>query len=273
MILPRRAGVLRIRGVRARIAAAGGWLRAVLLGLLLVQVPAQARDLTVFAAASLKEALDEAGADFQRVSGSKTVVVYAASSALAKQIANGAPADVFISADLDWMDYLEKRNLLRAGTRVNLLRNRLALIAPAASMLQIEIKPGFALAKLLGDGRLSMADPDSVPAGKYARAALAKLGVWSSVETRLARGDSVRAALVFVARGETPLGVVYQTDALAEKKVRIAGLFAEDTHPAIIYPAAVVANSRQAAAQPFVSYLKSAQARAIFKKYGFGFEQ
>jgi molybdate transport system substrate-binding protein len=248
---------------------------AVLFGFLLVVLPAQAQDLTVFAAASLKEALDDVGQQFQRARASehKLALSYASSAVLAKQIENGAPADIFISADLDWMDYIEQRKLVRAGTRANLLRNRLVLIAPADSKLQAEIKPGFPLATLLGSGKLSMADPDSVPAGKYAKAALEKLGVWNSVEGRVARGDNVRAALVFVARGEAPLGIVYQTDAYAEKKVRVVGVFPQDTHPAIIYPVAVIASSKHAAAPIFVSYLKSAEARAIFEKYGFSIEK
>lgn len=244
-----------------------------LCGLLLAVVPAQAQDLTVFAAASLKEALDDAATQFQRANGQKVVISYAASSALAKQIENGAPADVFISADLDWMDYVEQRKLIRAGTRANLLRNRLVLIAPADSKAQFEIKTGFPLAKLLGDGKLSMADPDSVPAGKYGKAALEKLGVWGSVEGKVARGDNVRTALNFVARGEAPLGIVYQTDAFAEKKVRVVAQFPQDTHPAIIYPVAVIASSRNAVAPVFVNYLKSAEARAIFEKYGFSMDQ
>ncbi len=243
-----------------------------LLGMLLSALPAQAQDLTVFAAASLKEALDETAQQFQRANGPKVVVAYAASPALAKQIENGAPADIFISADLDWMDYVEQRKLVRAGTRANLLHNRLVLIAPADSKLQIELKPGFPLAKLLGDGKLSMADPDSVPAGKYGKAALEKLGVWSGVEGRVARGDNVRAALVFVARGEAPLGIVYQTDAFAEKKVRVVAQFPQDSHPAITYPVAVMAASRHPAAAPFMNYLKSAEARAIFEKYGFSID-
>ncbi|MEO7728578.1 MAG: molybdate ABC transporter substrate-binding protein [Burkholderiales bacterium] len=248
-------------------------LGAFLLGALLALEPVHAQGLTVFAAASMKEALDEAGQGFQRGRGRKVVVSYAASSALAKQIENGAPADVFISADLDWMDYIEQRKLIRAGTRANLLRNRLVLIAPADGKLQTEIKPGFGLAKLLGDGKLSMADPDSVPAGKYGKAALEKLGEWRSVEGKVARGDNVRTALNFVARGEAPLGIVYETDAYAEKQVRIVARFPESSHPAIIYPAAVVATSKHAAAAVFVSYLKSAEARAIFEKYGFSVEK
>jgi molybdate transport system substrate-binding protein len=240
---------------------------------LLTVVPVHAADLLVFAAASLKESLDDAVQQFQRASGQKAVVSYASSPALAKQIENGASADVFISADLDWMDYIEQRKLVRAGTRANLLRNRLALIAPAESKVQVEIKAGFPLAKLLGDGKLSMADPDSVPAGKYARAALEKLVVWTSVESRVARAENVRAALNFVSRGEAPLGIVYQTDAYAEKKVRVIALFPQDTHPAIIYPVAVIATSKHAVAPDFVTYLKSAQARAIFEKYGFTFDK
>ncbi|HEV8518400.1 MAG TPA: molybdate ABC transporter substrate-binding protein [Burkholderiales bacterium] len=246
---------------------------AAVLFLLPGMVTADAQNLVVFAAASLKEALDEAALQFQRANGQKVVVSYAASPALAKQIENRAPADVFISADLDWMDYIEQRKLVRAGSRVNLLRNRLVMIAPADSHVQVEIKPGFLLQKLLGDGKLSMADPDSVPAGKYGRAALEKLGVWRSVEGKIARADNVRAALNFVARGETPLGIVYQTDAYAEKKVRIAARFPADTHPAIIYPVAVIASSKHPAASSFVDYLKSADARAIFEKYGFSIDQ
>jgi molybdate transport system substrate-binding protein len=249
------------------------YLPALLLGGLLTFASAQAQDLTVFAAASLKEALDEAGRQFQRSNGQKVAVSYAASSALAKQIENGAPADIFISADLDWMDYVARRKLVRAGTRANLLRNRLVLIAPADSKVQAEIKAGFPLAMLLGGGKLSMADPDSVPAGKYGKAALEKLGVWSSVQGRVARTENVRAALNFVARGEASLGIVYQTDANAENKVRVVARFPQDTYPAIIYPVAVIASSKHAAAPVFVNYLKSTEARATFEKYGFSVGQ
>ena len=242
---------------------------ALMIAVALAAAPATAADLLVFAAASLKEALDDAGAQFQKASGQKMVASYAASSLLAKQIENGAPADVFISADLDWMDYVEKHNLVKAGSRSNLLRNRLVLIAAANSQLQVKIEPEFALAKLLGGGRLAMADPDNVPAGKYGKAALEKLGVWASVESKIARGDNVRTALNFVARGEAPLGIVYQTDAYAEKKVHILGQFPQETHPAIIYPVAVVASSKHPSASAFVAFLRSNGARAIFEKYGF----
>ena len=247
------------------------WL---LLGLVLLPtLPVRAQNLTVLAAASLKESLDEVATQFQRASGNKVALSYAASSALAKQIENGAPADVFISADLDWMDHLDRRKLLRDGTRMNLLRNRLVLIAPAESRVQVEIKAGFALDRLLGDGKLSMADPDSVPAGKYGKAALEKLGAWSAVGRKVARGDNVRTALNFVSRGEAPLGVVYETDAFAEKKVRVVARFPQDSHSPIIYPAAALAGSKQAATPALLAYLKSREARAIFEKYGFVMDQ
>jgi molybdate transport system substrate-binding protein len=239
----------------------------------LVAQAACAQNLTVFAAASLKESLDAVAIQHLRMNGIRVQPSYFASSALAKQIESGAPADIFISADIEWMDYLEERKLLKTGTRSNLLHNRLVLIVPADSKLQIDIKPGMPLSEALRDGKLSMADPDSVPAGKYGRAALEKLGVWKGVERSVVRGDNVRTALNFVARGEAPLGIVYQTDAYAEKRVRIAGLFPQDTHPAITYPVAVVASSRHAGAQAFVNYLKSAEARAIFEKYGFTVER
>ena len=248
-------------------------ISAALLGLALFALPAQAQDRTVLAAASLKDALDEVSAQFQRVSGNKVVASYAASSALAKQIENGAPADLFSSAALDWMEYVEQRKLLRAGTRVNLLRNRLVLIAPAGSNVQVDIKPRFALDKLLGEGKLAMADPDSVPAGKYGKAALEKLGVWSAVERRVARGDNVRTALNFVARAEAPLGIVYETDAFAEKKVRVVARFPQDSHPAIIYPVAALATGKHASTPAYLIYLKSGEARAIFEKYGFSLDQ
>jgi len=240
---------------------------------LLLATSVQARDLTVFAAASLKESLDDAAQQFQRKSGHKAVISYAASSTLAKQIENGAPADVFISADLDWMDYLEQRKLINTATRANLLRNRLVLIGPADGKTQVDIKPGFPLAALLGGGRLSMADPDSVPVGKYGKAALERLGVWKSVEAKIIRGDNVRTALNFVARGEAPLGIVYSTDAYAEKKVRVVAQFPQDTHPAIIYPVAVTASGKKAAATAFVTFLGSKEARAIFERYGFSAAQ
>ena len=242
-------------------------VRALLVALAFA-VPAKAETVIVFAAASLKDALDENVKAFQTMSTDKVVVSYAASSALAKQIEAGAPADVFISADLDWMDYLEQRRRIKTDTRRNLLRNRLVLIAPAGSKVSVEIAPGFPLAKLLGNGRLAVANRDAVPAGKYAKASLEALGVWKDVETKLASAENVRAALVLVARGEAPLGIVYRTDAAVDPKVRVVGIFPENTHPAIIYPIARTAVGKSAAAA-FLAWLSRPEARAIFQKYGF----
>jgi len=225
---------------------------------------------TVFAAASLKNALDAAAAAYQKNTGNKIVASYAGSSALAKQIEQGAPADIFISADLDWMNYVETAKLIKDGTRFNLLGNRLVLIAPKSSTASLKIENGFDLAKALGDGRLAMADVKSVPAGKYGSAALKKLGVWDSVASKIAQAENVRAALALVAQGETPLGIVYETDAAAEPKVKIVGIFPEDTHPPIIYPIAVVAGSKNAAAaEAFIDYLKTPDGQAAFTKQGF----
>ena len=230
---------------------------------------AQAPKLIVFAAASLKDALDEANALYQRDKGQDTATSYAASSTLAKQIEAAAPADVFISADLDWMDYLAKRNLIKPETRANLLGNRLVLIAPVASGGKLSIAPNFPLAQALGNGRLAIADPNGVPAGRYGKAALESLGVWSSVADRLAPAENVRATLALVSRGEAPLGIVYQTDANSNKGVQIVGTFPENTHPAIIYPIAVVASSTNPGASGYVAFLKSSAARTIFEKHGF----
>jgi molybdate transport system substrate-binding protein len=183
---------------------------------------------------------------------------------------SGAPVDVFLSADTDWIGYLDKRDLLRPGTRTDLLRNRLVLIAPADASVSLSIGPDFALATALGAGRLAMANPDSVPAGKYGKAALNALGVWTSVESRIARTENVRAVLMLVARGEAPLGIVYATDAMAEPRVRTIGTFPEHTHPPIVYPIAIVASSRSPSAQRFVAKLSSPAARAIWVRHGFG---
>jgi molybdate transport system substrate-binding protein len=243
-------------------------VRIVLLGGLLAALPARA-DTTVFAAASLKGALDEVAAGYRKHTRAKVTVSYAASSALAQQIVRGAPADLFISADRDWMDYIEKKGLVQKGTRVNLLSNRLVLVAPAGSKAAFAIGPRFPLGSLLGERRLAMADPDYVPAGKYGRAALEKLGVWQDVSGKLARGENVRAALAFVARGETPFGIVYRTDALAERAVRIVGEFGADLHPPIAYPAAIVSGSRSTEAAGLLAHLRSPVARAVWERHGF----
>ena len=230
---------------------------------------AQGQKLIIFAAASLKDALDEVNVAYQHENSQETATSYAASSTLAKQIEAAAPADVFISADLDWMDYLAKRNLIKPETRANLLGNRLVLIAPVNSPLNLAIGPNFSLAQALGNGRLAIADPNGVPAGRYGKAALESLGVWSTIADRLAPAENVRAALALVARGETPLGIVYQTDAASDKDVKIVGIFPQDTHPPIIYPIAVVVSSTNPAALGYLAYLKSRAARPTFEKHGF----
>jgi molybdate transport system substrate-binding protein len=232
-------------------------------------VRAEDRNLIVFAAASLKNALDDIDVLYRQKSGRTVVASYAASSTLAKQIEAGAPADLFISADLDWMNYVEQRKLIKPATRTNLLGNKLVLIAGAKDPVQLTIGPDFPLARTLGDRRLAMGDPSNVPAGKYGKAALEALGVWSSVATKVAPAESVRAALLLVARGEAPLGIVYQTDAAVEPQVRIVAAFPPGSHPAIIYPIAVIAASTDPAATDYLAFLKSPTARAAFEKQGF----
>jgi molybdate transport system substrate-binding protein len=230
---------------------------------------AQDGKVLVFAAASLKTALDEINAQWEGRTGKRAAVSYAASSALAKQIEQGAPADIFISADLDWMEYLAGRKLIKPETRSDLLSNRLALIAPRGTNLQIEIKPGLPLALLLGQGHLALANTDAVPAGKYGKAALNALGVWEQVKGRIAQAENVRAALLLVSRGEAPLGVVYETDAVSDPSVMTVGIFPDATHPRIIYPIAVTSGSTSPDAGAYLDELKSPQASAIFRKQGF----
>jgi molybdate transport system substrate-binding protein len=228
-----------------------------------------AQGVIVFAAASLKNALDDAAHTFEQQGGPPIKISYAASSQLAKQIESGAPADIFISADLGWMDYLQKRDLIKPATRHNLLGNQLVLVAPSDSGVKVDIKPGFDLVGLLKGGRLAIADPDSVPAGKYGKAALEKLGVWQSTAAHIAGAENVRAALLYVDRKETPLGIVYATDAASDPNVEIAGVFPEDTHPPIIYPIALTAASNNPAAAKFLAFLESPAARPAFEKQGF----
>jgi len=231
---------------------------------------AQAGGVLIFAAASLKNALDEIATGWTKDTGKPMPKIsYAASSALAKQIEQGAPADLFISADLDWMDYVAKKDLIRADTRVNLLGNKIVLIAPKDSKITVEVKQGFDLAKALAGGKLAMGNVDAVPAGKYGKAALEKLGAWNGVKDKVAQAENVRAALLLVARGEAPLGIVYATDAAAEPNVKIVGSFPEDSHPPIIYPAAVIKHAKAADAKPFLDYLRTIQARPAFEKQGF----
>jgi molybdate transport system substrate-binding protein len=255
------------------------WLGRVTLGALLVvlcatiALPVYAADVTVFAAASLKEALDDQARQFESATGNKVIVSYGGSNTLAKQIESGAPADLFISADLDWMDYLDQRHLIAPNTRYNLLRNSLELIAPVASTSTLTIARNFGLAAALGSDKLAMANPDSVPAGKYGKSALEFLGVWASVEKQVARADNVRAALALVSRGEAPFGIVYRTDALADKGVKVVDTFPPDSHPPIVYPVALVADSKSSAAKALLEFLRTAAARPSWEKYGFGMAQ
>jgi molybdenum ABC transporter, periplasmic molybdate-binding protein len=227
--------------------------------------------LTVFAAASLKESLDEAAAAYQKTTGQPVRVSYAASSALARQIEQGAPADVFISADLDWMDYLQQRKRVDVRSRRNLLGNTLVLVAPAkGDTTPLALRPGVDLLPRLGkQGRLALALTSSVPAGKYAKASFESLGIWESLQPRVAEAESVRAALMLVARGEAPLGVVYASDARAEPGVRVVATFPEDSHPPVIYPVARIATSRHAQAAAFARWLGTPAAAEIFRRHGF----
>ncbi len=226
------------------------------------------RGLTVFAAASLTDVLQELGNQYTHESGQKVEFSFAATSMLARQVESGARADVFFSADQEWMDYLDQRGLIQRSSRHNLVGNRLVLVGGADSAIQLKIAPHFPLLAALHGERLAVADPDGVPAGRYARSALISLGVWNDVAERLVRAENVRGALVFVARGEVPLGIVYETDALIDHHVRVVGLFPEDSHPPITYPIALTSTA-SASARAFVDYLDGPAGQAAFRKYGF----
>ncbi len=246
------------------------WLGAVVAtaaaAFLSLAAPAAAQEkVTVFAAASMKNALDNAN----KAWGKEVTVSYAASSALAKQIEGGAPADIFISADLDWMKYVSDKKLVKEDTKTNWLGNRIVIVAAKDNAKPIDIKQGFDLAGLLKGGKLAMGEPNAVPAGKYGKAALEKLGVWASVEKSVASAESVRAALALVSRGEAPYGIVYATDAAADPGVVVVGKFPEDTHPPIIYPIAVLSESKAKDAAAYLEFLKSAKAAPFFEKEGF----
>jgi molybdate transport system substrate-binding protein len=257
----------RVFGIRA--AAFAGFA----MGALIAGMPAAlaADAVTVFAAASLKNALDDVNHAWKADTGKEAKISYAGSSALAKQIEAGAPADVFISADLDWMKYLSDKKLTQKKTEFRLLGNKLVLIAPKASAKPVKIKAHFDLAGLLKGGHLAMADTSAVPAGKYGKAALEKLGIWKSVEGKIAQAQNVRAALKLVATGEAPYGVVYQTDAHAEPAVKIVGEFPAGSYPPIIYPAGLIAGSKNPDAAAFLKFLQTAKAKALFEKQGFSF--
>jgi len=244
---------------------------AILWGAAFSPAAAQDKTLTVFAAASMKNALDDIDAAFTARTGIKVSASYAASSTLAKQIEQGAPADIFVSADTDWMDYATSRKNINEPTRVNLLGNSIVLIAPKDSRIDnVTIGSGFDLAKLAGDGKIATGDVKSVPAGKYAKAALEKLGAWTAAEPKFAMAESVRAALTLVARGEAVLGIVYSTDAKVEPGVRIVGIFPPGSHPPIIYPVAATTTAKPEASD-YLAFLNSTAAKTIFEKYGFKF--
>ena len=235
-----------------------------------VTLAAEPETVTVFAAASTTNALAEIGRLFENNEKTKFRVSFASSSTLAKQIEQGAPADVYVSANIRWMNYLEEKKLIEPATRFDLLSNRIVLIAPKDSRINhIDIGPVLDLPGLLGDGLLSMGDPDHVPAGMYGMKSLEKLGLWAGVEKRVARAKDVRAALALVERGETPLGQVYSTDAAISDKVKVVGFFPSESHPPIVYPVAAVAGGETEAAGQFIKFLKGPESTAIFKRYGF----
>jgi len=244
-------------------------LLALLLLSLGIAAPLSAKPPLVLAAASLQESLTAASDAWVAARHERPVLVFAASSALARQVEAGAPADLFISADEAWMDAVEAKQLLRPGTRSSFLSNRLVLIAPVGHPLRLAIRPGFPLARALGSGRLAMADPDAVPAGKYGRAALTSLGVWAAVEPNVVRAENVRAALAFVERADAAAGIVYATDARASTRVRVVGLFPLSSHPPITYPIATLKSATSSDADPFRRFLLSPAGKRIFARYGF----
>jgi molybdate transport system substrate-binding protein len=256
MMTRRRVGVWLTGWLCLLVAASGGAAQA------------QHKAVLVFAASSLTDVLDDLDQAFTASSGIPVKASYAASSTLAKQVEAGAPADVFFSADTDWVDYLDQRKLLKPGTRRDVVANRLVLIAPQDSHLRVKIAPHFDLAGALGEGKLATGDPDSVPVGKYAQAALEKLGVWDAVSSRIVRAENVRSALAFVARGEAALGIVYATDAKAETRVKVLDVFPESTHPPIRYPIALTMGASADGAR-FTAFVTSAAGSDIFRKYGF----
>jgi molybdate transport system substrate-binding protein len=241
-----------------------------LLGASIAPALAQARPPLVLAASSLQESLTAAADRWAAKGHPRPVISFASSSALARQVEAGAPADLFVSADEEWMNYLAQRRLIQPRSRVSFLTNGLALVAPATSRVRLTIGPRFPLARALGPGRLAMGDPNAVPAGKYGKAALTRLGVWPSVQGRVAAAENVRAALALVSRGEAPLGVVYATDARAATGVRVLGIFPASSHTPITYPIASLATSRNSEAEAFRRFLISGEGKGIFRRFGFG---
>ncbi len=242
---------------------------AVCFALIVLAPAARAADVLVFAAASTTNALAEVNRAYQAAGGVRVATSFASSGMLARQIDNGAPADLFVSANTEWIDYLARRGRLAAGLRRKLLRNRLAVVAPLGSTARLEIGPGMALMRVLGGGRLAISDPRHVPAGRYTKSALTALGVWNDVAARTAVGNSVREALMLVERGEAPLGVVYATDAAASAKVRVVATFPAQSHSPITYWAAVVAERARPAVTAYFRHLGSRAATQVFRRHGF----
>ncbi|MCL1940206.1 MAG: molybdate ABC transporter substrate-binding protein [Desulfovibrionaceae bacterium] len=255
----------------ARVLKSFGMALGIFLCISFSQVKAAATDITVFAAASTTNALTEIAKSYEAEGNGKVTLSFASSSTLAKQIENGAPADVFISADTEWMKYLEEKKLLEPESRSDLLGNRIVFIVPASSAVQsITVSPHLDLAAMLGkDGLLAVGDPAHVPVGKYAKAALEYLKLWPQVENKIAAAKDVRAGLALVERMESPLGIVYATDAAISDKVRVVGAFPADSHPNIDYPAAAIKSPNSAAALHFIKFLSMPQAKQIWARYGF----
>lgn len=252
------------------------WILKIMAGVIILWIGSFSTALsasdtvTVFAAASTTNAVTEIGGIFSKHTHVSVRPSFASSSTLAKQIENGAPADIYISANVKWMNYLEQKQIIETGSRIDLLSNRIVLIVPADSNVnRVQIAPGFDLLSIVGDSRLSMGDPDHVPAGIYGKQALRRLGVWDPVERHVARSKDVRAALALVERGEAPIGLVYATDAAITEKVKVVATFPQTSHPPIIYPVALVAGRRSPATDRFMALLRSPEARTVFEKYGF----
>lgn len=263
-----------MKSAKATHASTRPWLTRLLTCLFVVLAlaspPSRAQGLSVFAASSMADVLGETLRRYQAISGTKVTASYAASSVLARQIERGAPADVFVSADQVWMDYLSQASRLEESTRVVLAGNRIVLIASRTSPVELKVAAGFGLAAALGDSRLAIGDPAHVPAGRYAREALVALGVWDAVKARIAATENVRSALNLVARGEASLGIVYRTDAISTPVVRIVGTFPREIHAPIEYPAAVLRDTKQPqAARALLLYLRSSEAHAVFARHGF----
>jgi len=261
---------MRAKGLKLKAPVVLGWILMLVVGLSAQVRAEQLESVTVFAAASTTNALTDIGKLFEDQKMGKLIASFASSSTLAKQIENGAPANIYLSASNEWMEYLEEKKMIDGKSRFDLLGNRIVLIAPADGKLdEVTIDTGFDLAGLLGDGRLAMGDPDHVPAGIYGKKSLEKLVAWENIKDKVARCKDVRAALALVERGEAPFGVVYATDAAMSAKVKVVGLFPEGSHPPIVYPVALVAGGETPVARRFLDFLKTSQAKRIFEQYGF----